>query len=138
MRVGRSGGYWRHIQQTNSHAGSNLLYINGRSSSGSFLSILFSRIFILGTVRTDENQKYPTLRFGYPSTNRPQPDFSSSSFQEFSTSATDSLDSSTWSARSELNRRPSLSQYSNRYQQHAREGFAYWPTLGYQKPRCKF
>jgi hypothetical protein len=29
MRVGRSGGHWRHIQQTNSHNGSNLLYING-------------------------------------------------------------------------------------------------------------
>lgn len=29
MRLGRSGGSWRHIQQTNSHSGSNLLYING-------------------------------------------------------------------------------------------------------------
>ncbi len=29
MRLGRSGGHWRHIQQTNSYSGSNLLYIDG-------------------------------------------------------------------------------------------------------------
>jgi hypothetical protein len=30
MRCGRGGGHWRHIQETNSHSGSNLVYINGR------------------------------------------------------------------------------------------------------------
>jgi hypothetical protein len=29
MRLGRSGGHWRHIVQTNNHAGSNLLFVDG-------------------------------------------------------------------------------------------------------------
>ena len=44
----------------------------------------------------------------------------------------------TWSATDELNRRPSLSRYSNRYERNAKDNFAYWPRdLAYQKPRCK-
>jgi hypothetical protein len=50
-----------------------------------------------------------------------------------------SFDSMTWSATNELNRRPSLTRYSNRYERHAKDGFAYWPSeITSQKPRCKF
>ena len=53
-------------------------------------------------------------------------------------SAVQSTDPVTWSATTQLNRRPSLSQYSNRYERHAKDGFAYWPTdTEYKKPRCK-
>jgi hypothetical protein len=74
---------------------------------------------------------------------RPQNTFSSSSNQDLSYKSsnptTQSLDAVTWSLKDELNRRPSLSQYSNRYERHAKDGFAYWPTdLYYKKPRCKF
>jgi hypothetical protein len=74
---------------------------------------------------------------------RPQHVFASSSNQELSYAtsnpATQSLDAMTWSATDQLNRRPSLSQYTNRYERHAKGNFPYWPTdLAYQKPRCKF
>jgi hypothetical protein len=74
---------------------------------------------------------------------RPQHTFSSPSNQDFthipSNPATQSLDHMTWSATDQLNRRPSLSPYSNRYERHAKDGFAYWPTdLVYRKPRGKY
>ncbi len=95
----------------------------------------------LGTVRVHDSFKYPIPRFGYPPINRPQRTFSSASSQDFSYTpsnpATKSLDAVTWSPKNELNRRPPLSQYSNRYERHAKDGFAYWPTdTYYKKPRC--
>lgn len=74
---------------------------------------------------------------------RPQHSFSSGSNQDISYTpsnpTTQSLDAMTWSAKNELNRRPSLSQYSNRYERHAKDGFAYWPTdTYYKKPRSKY
>lgn len=74
---------------------------------------------------------------------RPQHSFSSASNHDISytpsNQATKSLDAVTWSSKDELNRRPSLSQYSNRYERHAKEGFAYWPTdTYYKKPRSKY
>jgi hypothetical protein len=70
---------------------------------------------------------------------RAQPVFASPSSQDLSNATTKSLDTSTWSSTNELNRRPSLSQYSNRYERHAKDGFAYWPADAYyKKPRCKF
>lgn len=54
-------------------------------------------------------------------------------------STTKSLDAMTWSATDQLNQRPCLSQYSNRYERHAKEGFNYWPNdITYAKPRCKY
>ena len=96
--------------------------------------------FSLGTVRVDDSFKSLTPRFGHRSTSRPPPqEFASSSRQDLSNSLTDSLNASTWSLRNELNHRPSLAQYSNVYEQHAKDGFAYWPTDSYyKKPRCKF
>jgi hypothetical protein len=70
---------------------------------------------------------------------RSQDRFASSSTQDLSNPTVKSLDSITWSAKNELNHRPSLSQYSNRYERHAKDGFPYWPTdLQYKKPRCKY
>ncbi len=91
----------------------------------------------------DDSFKYPTHRFGYPHANRtPQPVLApppSPPSQNLSNGVTQSLNASTWSSRYELNRRPSLAQYSNRYEQHAKDGFAYWPPDPYyKKPRCKF
>jgi hypothetical protein len=98
--------------------------------------------FDLGVVRVDDSFKYPIPRFGYPPMNRPQHVFVSSSNQDFaytpSNPTTQSVDSMTWSATDQLNRRPSLSQYSNRYERHAKDNFPYWPTdVSYKKPRCK-
>lgn len=87
----------------------------------------------------DDSFKYPIARFGYPPLSRPQHVFTASSNQDLSNPTTPSVDVSTWSTKTELNRRSSLSQYSNQYEQHAKEGFAYWPTdTYYRKPRCKF
>lgn len=62
--------------------------------------------------------------------------FPSPSFQDLSNRTTRSFEPLTWSATDELNRRPSLSRYANRYEQHARDGFVYWPRdLTYQKPK---
>jgi hypothetical protein len=105
-----------------------------------FPSLDFRNInFSLGTVRVDDNFKYPTPRFGYRPVNRSPQVFASPSSQDLSNATTKSLDTSTWSPRNELNHRSSLAQYSNRYEQHAKNGFAYWPTdTYYKKPRCKF
>ncbi|CAF2408348.1 unnamed protein product [Rotaria sp. Silwood2] len=122
MHFGRSGGHWPHIKQTNTYSAANLLFIDG-------------------TVQTDDTAKYPKHNFGYPPMIRAQHSFTSSS-QDLSNKTpnltTKSLDSMTWSATDQLKYRPSLSQYSNRYERHAKDGFAYWPTdLTYKKPRCK-
>lgn len=142
MRYGRSGGRWNHIAQTNTYSGSNLLFIDGFYS---IFCILYSfRVFFcLGTVRPDNAFKYQMPRFGYPQMNRPQHSFASPSVQDLSNNTQNltakSLDSMTWSATDQLNYRPSISQYSNRYERHAKEGFNYWPTdLDYKKPRCKY
>jgi hypothetical protein len=100
-------------------------------------------LFRLGTVRVDDSFKYPMPRFGYPPMERSQHVFSSSSNQDLSNTTSNptikSLDTVTWSSKDELNRRPSLSQYSNRYERHAKDGFSYWPTdLYYKKPRSKY
>lgn len=69
---------------------------------------------------------------------RPQHKFSAS-YNDLSNQATKSLDTYTWSATDALNQRPSLSQYSNRFQRHAKDNFTYWPTdSAHQKPRCKY
>jgi len=95
--------------------------------------------FCLGIVRVDDSFKYSIARFGYPPTNQPQHVFLPPPNQDLSNPAAKSLDAMTWSSKEELNRRPSLSQYSNRYERHAKEGFAYWPRdLYYKKPRCKY
>lgn len=90
----------------------------------------------------DDSFKYPIPRFGYPPINRSPQVSPSASNQDISSNVSNttprSFDAATWSARDELNRRPSLSQYSNRYEQHAKDGFAYWPTDSYKKPRSKF
>lgn len=119
MRHGRIGSQWRHIKQTNTYSGSNLMFIDG-------------------TVRVDDSLKYPIPRFGYPPLKRPQHKFSSSyndlSFTS-SNPTTKSLDTLTWSATDALRRRPSLSQYSNGFQHHAKDNFSYWPKDStYQKP----
>ena len=97
-------------------------------------------LICLGTVRTDDNLKNSTPRFGYSPQNRLQPVPSSSFHQDQSSNlVTKSLDNMTWSATDQLNCRPSLSQYSNRYERHAKDGFTYWPTdLAYKKPRCMY
>ncbi|CAF0830898.1 unnamed protein product [Adineta steineri] len=129
VRLGRAGGFWRHIKQTNTYSGSNLAFVDG-------------------TVRVDDTFKYPMPRYGYPPASQqqqqqqPQQLSASSSFQDLSyqpsNPAARSMDSMTWSATAQLNRRPSLSQYSNRYERHAKDGFAFWPTdTEYKKPRCK-
>ncbi len=109
------------------------------------LTFLFSNkknIYFLGTVRVDDNLKYPIPHFGYPPMKRPQHKFSGSSNDLSFTSsnpATKSLDTFTWSATDALNQRPSLSQYSNRFQSHAKDNFSYWPTdLQSKKTRCEY
>lgn len=81
MRHGRVGSQWRHIKQTNTYSGSNLMFIDG-------------------TVRIDDSFKYPIPRFGYPPMKRPQHPFSTS-FNDLSYSssnpATQSLDATSWS-----------------------------------------
>jgi hypothetical protein len=73
---------------------------------------------------------------------RPQHKFSSSSNDLSFTSSnptTKSLDTFSWSATNALNQRPSVSQYSNRFQRHAKDNFSYWPTdTTFKKPRCKY
>ncbi|CAF1026958.1 unnamed protein product [Rotaria sordida] len=123
IHFGRSGGHWSHIKQTNTYSAANLLFIDG-------------------TVQINDNIKYPTHRFGHFPMLRAQHSFTSSSNQDLSNKTpnltTKSLDSMTWSATDQINQRPSLSQYSNRYERHAKDGFAYWPTdVTYNKPRCK-
>ncbi|CAF0833606.1 unnamed protein product [Adineta ricciae] len=123
MRLGRAGGFWRHIKQTNTYSGSNLAFVDG-------------------TVRVDDTFKYPIPRYGYPPVSQSQQVNPTSSSQNLSCSTTNSAvqstDPVTWSATAQLNRRASLSQYSNRYERHAKDGFAYWPTdTEYKKPRCK-
>jgi hypothetical protein len=50
---------------------------------------------------------------------------------------TKSLDTLSWSGGTDaLNQRPSVSQYSNRFQRHAKDNFSYWPTD--KKARCKY
>ena len=110
-------------------------------------------MFSLGTVRPDDSFKYPIPRFGYPPMVQPQQMPTTPSYQDqsnpisYSTakstdpiqySTTKSVDPMSWSATAQLARRPSLTPYSNRYERHAKEGFAYWPTdVEYKKPRCK-
>ncbi|CAF4544637.1 unnamed protein product, partial [Rotaria magnacalcarata] len=64
-------------------------------------------------------------RFGYTPLSR-QNTFASPSNQDVSNRKPNitaaSLDSMTWSATEQLNHRPSLSQYSNRYERHAKDG----------------
>ncbi len=52
--------------------------------------------------------------------------------------ATKSLDTLSWSGKDTLKPRPSVSEYTNRFQRPARDNFPYWPTdLSHKKPRCK-
>jgi hypothetical protein len=134
MRHGRVGSQWRHIKQTNTYSGSNLMFIDGL-----FLFDFQSKIVVfLGAVRVDDNFKYPIPRFGYPPLKRPQHNFSAS-YNDLSYPATKSMDTLTWSATDALKQRPSVSQYSNRFQRQAKDNFSYWPTdLSYKKPRCKY
>jgi hypothetical protein len=93
-------------------------------------------MFIDGTVRVDDSIKYPIPRFGYPPLKRPQHKFSGSYNDLTLTSsnpATKSLDTMPWSVTDALNRRPSDSQRSNRFQRHAKDNFTYWPTDSTQK-----
>jgi hypothetical protein len=124
-------------------------------------------LFYLGTVRVDDTFKYPIPRFGYPPMTPSHQVSSTSSYQNLSYPTSNpisyptansisyptanpisyptanprvkSANPMTWSATAQLNRRASLSQYSNRFERHAKEGFAYWPTdIEYKKPRCKY
>ncbi len=115
MRHGRIGSQWRHIKQTNTYSGSNLMFIDG-------------------TVRVDDSIKYPIPNFGYPPLKRPQHKFSGS-YNDLSTSnpATRSLDTMTWSMNDTFNHRPSGSQHSNRFQRQAKDNFPYWPSDSKQK-----
>jgi len=111
MRHGRVGSQWRHIKQTNTYSGSNLMFIDG-------------------TVRIDDIFKYPIPHFGYPPMKRPQHKFSTSYNDLSLTSSnptTQSLDTSTWSRVHTSNRRPSVSQYSSRHQRSGKDNFPYWP-----------
>lgn len=116
---GRQGGAWRHIKQTNTHSNANFLFIDG-------------------TVRIDDTINYPIPQYGVPPMDHREYIYPSASFQDLSGRPTRSLEPMTWSATDELHRRPSLSRYTNRYEQHARDGFVYWPRdLTYQKPKSK-
>ena len=140
MRQGRVGSQWRHIKQTNTYSGSNLMFIDGWAIRFSYLvfCFYFKKFFSLGTVRVDDSIKYPIPRFGYPPMRRPQHTFSAS-YNDLTAAGTQSLDANTWSATDALHQRPSLNQYSNQFQRHAKENFAYWPTDSAQnKPRCKY
>ncbi|CAF3280476.1 unnamed protein product [Rotaria socialis] len=122
MHFGRSGGHWPHIKATNTHSAANLMFIDG-------------------TIGSDNSFKYAMPRFGCTPLSR-QNSFASPSNQDLPNKTPNitaaSLDSMTWSATEQLNHRPSLSQYSNRYERHAKDGFSYWPTdINYKKPRCK-
>ncbi|CAF4149781.1 unnamed protein product [Rotaria magnacalcarata] len=112
MRHGRIGSQWRHIKQTNTYSGSNLMFIDG-------------------TVRVDDSIKFPIPRFGYPPMKQPQHQFSAShndlSFAS-SNPTTKSLDTLTWSRNDGLNRNQYLARYSNRLQQAGKDKFAYWPS----------
>ncbi len=113
----------------------------------------------LGTVRVDDTFKYPIPRYGYPPMTPSQQISATPSYQDLSYPTSNPIsyptanpisystanpiarlaNPMTWSATAQLNRRSSLSQYSNRYERHAKEGFAYWPTdIEYKKPRCKY
>jgi hypothetical protein len=123
MRHGRIGSQWRHIKQTNTYSGSNLMFIDG-------------------TVRLDDSIKYPIPRLGYPPMKRPQHKFLGS-YNDLSVTssnpATKYLDTMTWSGNDTLNRRPYASEQSNRFQRQAKDNFAYWPTDSTQKKmRCKY
>lgn len=102
----------------------------------------------LGMVRPESSSNSFVPRFGYAALSR-QNSFVSPSAEDTSNKPTDvpntpnlttkSIDSLTWSATDQLNHRPSLSQYGNRYERHAKDGFTYWPTdTDYKKPRCKY
>ena len=115
MRHGRIGSQWRHIKQTNTYSGSNLMFIDG-------------------TVRVDDSLKYPIPRFGYPPLKRPQHKFSGSYNDLTSVDpATKSLDAMTWSMADSYNQRPSVSRHSDRLQRLAKDNAAYWPTDSTQK-----
>ncbi|CAF1332530.1 unnamed protein product [Rotaria sordida] len=119
MRHGRIGSQWRHIKQTNTYSGSNLMFIDG-------------------TVRIDDSFKYPIPRFGYPPMKRPQHKFSSSYNDLSFTSknpATQSLDALTWSQSNTLNQRPSLTRHSDRSQHYVKDNLSYRPPEStYKKP----
>ena len=128
MRHGRIGSQWRHIKQTNTYSGSNLMFIDG----GSRRVPLFSRlleILLSGTVRIDDTYKYPMPRFGYPPMKRPQHQFSGSQNDLSFTSsnpATKSLDALTWSQNQTYQRRPSASQHPSRLQHQQQENSSHW------------
>ncbi|CAF1353623.1 unnamed protein product [Rotaria sp. Silwood1] len=121
MRHGRIGSQWRHIKQTNTYSGSNLMFIDG-------------------TVRVDDSLKYPIPRFGYPPMKRPQHKFLSSYNDSFTSAnlATQSLDALSWSQNDTRNRRPSLTRYTNRFQHYAKDNLSYRPPdSAYKKTACK-
>jgi len=88
-------------------------------------------------------------RFGYPPkmkrhrsmnclNNSPMksPSFNDSITKSMNNFNVKSMNNLTWSATDELNKRPSLTQYNNRYSRHAKDGFTYWPTdVVYKKPK---
>ncbi|CAF3954240.1 unnamed protein product [Rotaria sp. Silwood2] len=130
MRHGRIGSQWRHIKQTNTYSGSNLMFIDGLLYFNISIIDFSIRIYFLGTVRVDDSYKYPIPRFGYPPMKRPQHRFSASYNDSSFTSAnpaTHSLDALTWSQNETLNRRPSLTRNSNRSQHYTKDNLSYRP-----------
>lgn len=138
MRHGRVGSQWRHVKQTNTYSGSNLMYIDGILNRIEFSKEKVHLYLFPGSVRIDDSLKYPIPRFGYPPLKRPQHKFSSS-YNDLSSSPTKSFDANSWSTLTDtLKQRPSISQHSNRFQRQAKDNHAYWPTDSTQtKPRCK-
>ncbi|CAF2590088.1 unnamed protein product [Rotaria sp. Silwood2] len=142
MRHGRIGSQWRHIKQTNTYSGSNLMFIDGLLYFNISIIDFSIRIYFLGTVRVDDSYKYPIPRFGYPPMKRPQHRFSASYNDSSFTSAnpaTHSLDALTWSQNETLNRRPSLTRNSNRSQHYTKDNLSYRPPdSAYKKNACKY
>ena len=122
------------------HILDQIFYISTVMSSSKSMKSFYFQIQ-LGIVRVDDSFKYPIRRFGYPPMTQPQHIYQSTSNHDLpnppSSPPPKTPEQLTWSATAELNRRPSLSPYMNRYQQHAKEGFAYWPRDSFQRPRCK-
>lgn len=116
MRHGRIGSQWRHIKQTNTYSGSNLMFIDGKEMlfEGNITSSIVTH---LGTVRIDDSFKYPIPRFGYPPLKIPQHRFPTSSNDHSylsSNPATHSLDATGWSNNEGHPARPTISQQGNR------------------------
>ena len=41
MRLGRAGGFWRHIKQTNTYSGSNLAFVDGLLLNKTLIYLLY-------------------------------------------------------------------------------------------------